>query len=146
MTIFTALFGGSVGVGRLKIKKWMIYPISAAVVVLALFGAFWIYTHSAPFSRYTLEMARNAADHDDGVRAAELYLEACDEGSEEACVASDPVAQKRFFETECKKGDPKSCQSAREVRPSDWIPDYEKGCKQGDKASCGAVQKIKALD
>ncbi len=97
MKILTALFGGSVGVGRLRIRKWMIYPLSIVAVMLALFVAILIDMHSAGFAADTLGLADMASDVGDTAGAKRLYAEACDEGNEDACVIvrSQKAAERR---------------------------------------------------
>jgi hypothetical protein len=127
MAILTALFGGSVGVGRLKIRKWMIYPLSIVMVMLVLFGALWMYAHTPKFAQETLEEAQTADDGGFAIAAAQLYDEACDEGNAEACGV---VREEK---------DPS-------VRARD-IDEARKSCHDtGDRASCTALPQLVELD
>jgi hypothetical protein len=127
MKILTALFGGNVGFGRLKIKKWTIYPISIVVIMLALVGAFEMDIHSPKFAAETLEMAHVASDNGYEIRAMGLYQEACDEGNAEAC---------QVIRDEKDPG----------VRARD-IQDAKKTCEEtGDRASCRSLPQLVELD
>jgi len=100
-------------------KKWMIHAISiAVVVVLVLFGALWMYTHSKRFSGETLDMAHAASDAGYPIAAMQLYNEACDEGNAEACQVvrdeRDPAVRARDIredKTGCEAGDQSSCRA-----------------------------------
>ena len=107
-------------------KKWIIYPISIAVILLVLFGAYWMYIHSARFSGQTLDMAHVASEEGDEIAAMHLYKEACDEGNAEACQVVHDESDPAF--------------RARSIR------DDKTGCEGGDKPSCRALPQDEALD
>jgi TPR repeat protein len=104
-------------------KKW---AISIAVVLLLLAGLFWIYIHSVAFSGETLDMAHAADDRGNDAAAMQLYKEACDEGSDEACAAvysethvGNKAAAIRFYKKMCERGDARLCQERQALEASD---------------------------